>query len=119
MRCVLFVLAVVFGVALVGVIVLVGRNPDATTSQPADVGGEVQCTTRQPIVERGAPGDDTSQQLARRMRRFCDAMNGTPPPAPPELVTAREVCLDLQARGQLLPGDDCDRVPADQTYHHH
>ena len=115
-----FVLIVVLGAALLGVLTVTGLAQGTPNDPPPDVGGEVRCTTYQPIAAAGTPGDNPAQRLARRMRRFCDAMNGTPPPGmPPGQVTAREVCLDMQHRGQLLPADDCTRIPPDQTYPHH
>ena len=119
MRAVIAVLTVALSAAaLFAVTLLAGHVHGGTSAPPPDMGGGVRCTIQRPIAESGAPGDDAGQRLARRIRRFCDAMNGTPPPSPPGLVNAREFCLGMQSRGQLLPGVDCNRVSADQTYHH-
>jgi hypothetical protein len=34
-------------------------------------------------------------------------------------VNARQMCLELQRRGCGSPQQDCDRIPADQTYYTH
>lgn len=67
----------------------------------------------------GTPRIDP-QQLCNALEeaeRESDCMGNSVPQG--NSVNAREECLDIQRHGCGTPGQDCNRIPDDQTYYTH
>ena len=108
---------------LVGAAAVLPHVPlHAPESAASSSGSDCQATV---IATDGTPPPGTPtldpQRLCNALQdaeATADCMGDYQPPNP-DRVNAREFCVEVQRRGCGTPGQDCDEIPADQTYYHH